>query len=1164
MKIKKIDFKAFGPFTDQSLNFNSEIPGLHIIFGPNEAGKSSALRGLKALLYGFPERTRDNFIHPNNKLLVGGCLQNPDGAEIAFLRRKKRKGDLVDADGHILPSSILNPFLHSIELSVFESLYGIDHEALVEGGRDILAQKGEVGQALFAAGAGISSLKRVLDDLDQEAEQLFKARGKKQAVNQAVTVYTGLIRESRQSILSSRQWQEIHRELKKARADLAGVEEKRSAKDKELRRLARLRETLPLLVQRRDFLEKRNALGEVVVLAVDFSETRKKVEQQLHTALRELDQAENRLGEMRRREADVSCEQKILDHAELIEDLYQRLGEYRKGKKDRPRLDGMRISCRTEAAGFLKEIRPDLSLDQLEILRPLLGRRKRLQSLASRHGALASRRKETAKRLAKTARELDKVRQTMADESEVVDSADLVRALNSAARGSHDEQLKAKMRDRERLGKECGQELKRLSLWQGDLSSLVSLSLPLAETVSRFGGDFQDLENRAHGMDQEAEKARSALRRALAGIKELENRGEVPSEKELLQIRRRRDQGWDLLCRHWLDGLDVSKESLAYHPDLSLPQAFKENLDRTDFISDRLRWEADRVQQFAALQTEAQMQQQVLGEFDASQSELAERKAALGSAWSAIWRQSRVIPLSPKEMGGWLQEMEKVRFQARSSAQMDLEIHAMSDERVGLRGRLIHELKKAGQNKDFGGEELGPVVIFAESVVEKIHEHKSRREQLAMKKAGFFMELDNGKDELQAAEEELSLWQEQWQDAVTGLVVGQNVVFPEEAGDRLEMLHVCFNKSKEADDFQSRMKGIDRDGDDFVRQVNVLNLPGDETGGPVDQRVVALHGRLSRARKDQALLEKYSREIRGAESEAHKIRADLQGFEEKMAELRRLAGCGVNDNLDVAEQASEDFRRLKEQLIAVENQLVAGGEGLSVVELEAQARDVNPDDLPSEMNRLRRVIEEELDPAIKQFSEVIGEKKKELFQMDGRPRAAEAAEAAEQTLARIRRLAGRYVLLKSASGILQQEIERFRAGNQDPILQIGSTYFKELTLDSFIGLRVDEDDRGRTILAGLRPDHVLVDVSRMSSGARDQLYLALRLASLEWRLKSSEPMPFIVDDILVNFDDRRAVATLEVLARLGTKTQVILFTHHQQVAEAAGQFSGEGVVVHSL
>ena len=71
MRLKRLDLKAFGPFTDRTLEFDSKAPGLHIIYGPNEAGKSSSLRALKALLYGFPERTSDNFQHPNDQLLVG-------------------------------------------------------------------------------------------------------------------------------------------------------------------------------------------------------------------------------------------------------------------------------------------------------------------------------------------------------------------------------------------------------------------------------------------------------------------------------------------------------------------------------------------------------------------------------------------------------------------------------------------------------------------------------------------------------------------------------------------------------------------------------------------------------------------------------------------------------------------------------------------------------------------------------------------------------------------------------------------------------------------------------------------------------------------------------------------------------------------------------------
>jgi uncharacterized protein YhaN len=139
-----------------------------------------------------------------------------------------------------------------------------------------------------------------------------------------------------------------------------------------------------------------------------------------------------------------------------------------------------------------------------------------------------------------------------------------------------------------------------------------------------------------------------------------------------------------------------------------------------------------------------------------------------------------------------------------------------------------------------------------------------------------------------------------------------------------------------------------------------------------------------------------------------------------------------------------------------------------------------------------------------------------------------------------------------ASVILQRAIERYRGKNQGPVLQRGSRIFSQLTLGSFAGLRDDYDDKGQAVLVGVRPDgRTTLGVEGMSDGTRDQLYLALRLASLEYYLEQNAPMPFIVDDILVQFDDARAAAALRVLAELSDRTQVIFFTHHEHLLEVA-------------
>ena len=71
MRIDELQLRSFGPFTDINVVFKKREGDFHILYGRNEAGKSSALRALKALLFGIPHQTTDNFLHENAKLRVG-------------------------------------------------------------------------------------------------------------------------------------------------------------------------------------------------------------------------------------------------------------------------------------------------------------------------------------------------------------------------------------------------------------------------------------------------------------------------------------------------------------------------------------------------------------------------------------------------------------------------------------------------------------------------------------------------------------------------------------------------------------------------------------------------------------------------------------------------------------------------------------------------------------------------------------------------------------------------------------------------------------------------------------------------------------------------------------------------------------------------------------
>jgi uncharacterized protein YhaN len=189
----------------------------------------------------------------------------------------------------------------------------------------------------------------------------------------------------------------------------------------------------------------------------------------------------------------------------------------------------------------------------------------------------------------------------------------------------------------------------------------------------------------------------------------------------------------------------------------------------------------------------------------------------------------------------------------------------------------------------------------------------------------------------------------------------------------------------------------------------------------------------------------------------------------------------------------------------------------------------------------------------------------EIQSKDGSATAAEASEEAQQQLATMVSGIEQYLRLQIAALILEQRIEEYRRKNQAPVLSRAGELFARLTLGSFANLRDELGDSGKPILLGVRPDDMEISVEEMSDGTRDQLYLALRLATLEQHLQKGEPIPFVVDDILIGFDDDRTKACLEVLAELALSTQVLLFTHHRRVLELSQKIEAKaGIYSHEM
>src|SRR6478672_10745908 len=120
MKILELALHAFGPFTDVVLDLSGGREGVHVIFGPNEAGKSSALRGLRQALFGIPGQSADDFIHSYAKMRIGLTVRGHDGQAHRFIRRKGNRNTLLAGDGTTtLPDETIQRVLNGLTESEF-------------------------------------------------------------------------------------------------------------------------------------------------------------------------------------------------------------------------------------------------------------------------------------------------------------------------------------------------------------------------------------------------------------------------------------------------------------------------------------------------------------------------------------------------------------------------------------------------------------------------------------------------------------------------------------------------------------------------------------------------------------------------------------------------------------------------------------------------------------------------------------------------------------------------------------------------------------------------------------------------------------------------------------------------------------------------------------
>jgi len=1155
MKLINLNLRAVGPFTGVVLDLSAGKQGLHLIYGPNEAGKSSALRALFYLLFGFPHLSADNFVHPNDQLRVGGKLRRSDGEELEFIRRRGKGNTLRSPDdSSVVPDDRLARCLGGMNHDTFKTLFGIDHERLTQAGEEIRTGQGHLGELLFAAGAGLAGLRQAQATLQQELDALFRPRGQIQRINKLKAEFDEAREALKRYQLPSEEWQQHDSTYREATTAAEQLREQIRTARIDQGRLKRIKAAIPLVARRRRLTQELAELGLVIPLRDDFGTESRTAQDQLRRAEQTIAQSRAAILEIDAQSAQLASPHTLLDVADQVESLQERLGAVVKASLDRTRLEQFLDDTEHQARQILRELGRSGDLDEAETLRLRTDEPAIIHTLGQQSAELRGQAEPARRTIARHDDQITRQEKELAGLEQPQDVEPLRRAVRQARKaGDLDASLAEARGKLARAQKKAATALAQLPGWSHSAEDLERLAVPLNATLDQYESQFQETTRQRQAVAERLAAEDDSIRQLETRLQSLELQQDVPTEEALLAARDRREEGWRLVKAAWLDsapeGEDVGVFLAEFAPGGTLAAAYEQSVQRGDALADRLHHEADRVARKAELLAQ-------LGHHRASGAALLQESRRLEdlhahaqSDWNTLVHPLGLEALArtPAELRAWLRRREDLLQLLEKVEEARQGVEPLDRAFATHRAAVSRALDELGEAPSTSGGNLTEGLEYAEAAIKRHDDLVKKRAELENKLTDARSERTTARLSLHAAEAELDAWRTNWsaQMARIGLEAG---AAPEQAEVVLTRISELFKVLDNRRDFLSRIRGIDRDADQFARDVVALvaRVAPEMTDGPADEQARELASRLHEARKATVLTDQRQREegnLRAAEIQREEATLLLE-------RLSKEAGCTDFDQHPEAERRSQNRARLEKDRAVCEEQLMAAAAGADLSSFVAEAEKADPGALDARIAELDQNIaarEEEL----RRLDQTIGTERAELARMDGGDRAAETAELAQTLLARFHGDVARYATLKLAAAVLNRGIERYRDKNQGPILARAGVLFAALTAGSFAQLQIDDDGDGRSVLKGVRPDGRLVGVEGMSDGSHDQLYLALRLASLESWLQSHEPIPFVVDDILLNFDDLRATAALGALAELSRQTQVLFFTHHRHIIDLA-------------
>ena len=631
-------------------------------------------------------------------------------------------------------------------------MFSLDDESLEKGGEAILASRGDLGQLLFSASAGLAELAGRLGALREEADRFFKPRAHKTELAEKKRELEALKARRDEADTLAATYAELVRQRDEARAACDASTKALGERNARAGSLRRLLQGLPHLAALSEAEAELAPLAGLPATPQGWGAEIARLESEAIRLEAEREGAEKAVASLEAELQRIGEDSAALAAASRVESWREARGRYVTAK-DIPVRQGERDARRAAIAEILRRLGREGEAEPRRLLLPV-GKVGALEDLIAARSGVASKLEAARGAHAEAGLALDAA---LADapESEgdgaAIDA--LKRELQKARRDESSARLGAMREERERLGRRIVEALAALAPWRDAPEQLALVAVPgeaeteaLRQRLARAKTARED--HRRRLADKSGEIERLTAEEAAA------RRSGIVSGEAAARLRAERDAAWS-----------THRAAL----DAETADAFEAAMTRDDAASaerlahaHELAAARQRAVKLAGLEAE---RLRLRAELEQSEAEVEAAKAEIGAILPVAAPAGR-DPLA--FLDAWRARRDEALKLIERLGEMKEEARRVNDAAERTRRALGGALGAAGVRFDpeEGIEtlaEAAQAAIDAEAKVEGLRRAaKERRADLA--RAG---------SRLKTATEEDARWRAAWREACGGTWLGE-------------------------------------------------------------------------------------------------------------------------------------------------------------------------------------------------------------------------------------------------------------------------------------------------------------------------------------------------------------------------------------------------------